>query len=336
MTLADVEITAVRLLERLAGLVTSPTSNFSAISLLSAFVVAATFLLVKRGRARPVRVAAIVRALLPKRWLRSDSVRADVGLLLFNTFVAGALFGWTLVSASLVQATLARALDPAFGSAAWFVVSPVVHTAILSVTIYLAYEFGYYVDHYLKHRVPVLWHFHRVHHSATDLNPLTNARIHPVDGAIFANITALCTGTMGALVEHVFAAPNGSIPLWNVNAIMFVALFLLLHLQHSHVWIPFTGRLGKLILSPAHHQLHHSDNPKHFNRNLGATLAIFDRIGGTLLVPTKQREHLTYGAGSFDYDPHSATGTLLMPFVDAAKEVRANVARSAEPEPATR
>lgn len=117
---------------------------------------------------------------------------------------------------------------------------------------------------------------------------------------------------------------------------MFVALFLLLHLQHSHVWIPFTGRLGKLILSPAHHQLHHSDNPKHFNRNLGATLAIFDRIGGTLLVPTKQREHLTYGAGSFDYDPHSATGTLLMPFVDAAKEVRANVARSAEPESATR
>jgi sterol desaturase/sphingolipid hydroxylase (fatty acid hydroxylase superfamily) len=44
-----------------------------------------------------------------------------------------------------------------------------------------------------------------------------------------------------------------------------------MHLQHSQIWTTFTGVLGRIFVNPAHHQIHHSDNPKHYN---GSCLAL--------------------------------------------------------------
>lgn len=318
----DAQVTAGRLLDRATAMFTEPTANYSLHSLASAFMIAAVFLWFRRGWTRPVRGRALLRALLPKRWLRSPSVRADVGLLFFNNLVAAVLIGWAFVSAGFFHGAVDRLLDPLLGDKALVTVSRPALAAIMTVAVYFTYELAYFVDHYLKHNVPLLWHFHRVHHSAETLTPLTNARMHPVDAVIFANITALALGTAGSVVDHVFAAPGDAALLWNANIVLLAALFLILHLQHSEVWIPFTGTLGKLLLSPAHHQLHHSTNPAHFNRNLGATCALFDYLAGTLLVPTRDRERLRFGAGPYDYDPHSVTGTLVRPFVDAAAELK--------------
>ena len=63
-------------------------------------------------------------------------------------------------------------------------------------------------------------------------------------------------------------------------------IYVYVHLQHSQVWIAFTGWLGRLFMSPAHHQIHHSSNPAHFNKNLGSCLALWDWMFGTLHVPS--------------------------------------------------
>ena len=39
-----------------------------------------------------------------------------------------------------------------------------------------------------------------------------------------------------------------------------------------------------LLISPYQHQIHHSDNPKHFNKNMGSKLAIWDWMFGTLVL----------------------------------------------------
>jgi len=36
--------------------------------------------------------------------------------------------------------------------------------------------------------VPFLWEFHKVHHSANVLTPITAFRVHPVDTWLFANM----------------------------------------------------------------------------------------------------------------------------------------------------
>lgn len=76
------------------------------------------------------------------------------------------------------------------------------------------------------------------------------------------------------------------------------------HLQHSQLWIPFYGLAGKIFLSPAHHQIHHSSNPVHFDKNFGAALSVFDWMFGTLHLPTKNDKNIKLGAGNSPYANH--------------------------------
>ena len=54
------------------------------------------------------------------------------------------------------------------------------------------------------------------------------------------------------------------------------------------MWIPFTGLAGRILQSPAHHQIHHSDNPAHWDKNLGFALAVWDWAFGTLYIPERR------------------------------------------------
>ncbi|MGC1874968.1 MAG: hypothetical protein WA699_09090, partial [Pseudolabrys sp.] len=56
---------------------------------------------VKRGRR--VRARTILRALFPKRILRSRSNEADVGYLIFNVFVYGVMLGWAVLSYQFIS-----------------------------------------------------------------------------------------------------------------------------------------------------------------------------------------------------------------------------------------
>ena len=69
------------------------------------------------------------------------------------------------------------------------------------------------------------------------------------------------------------------------------------HLRHSHMWIAFTGLAGRILQSPAHHQIHHSTNPAHFDKNLGFALAVWDWAFGTLAIPARTREPIVFGVG---------------------------------------
>ena len=94
---------------------------------------------------------------------------------------------------------------------------------------------------------------------------------------------------------------------------MLAYIFLTAQLQHSQVWIPFTGAWGRLFMSPAHHQLHHSADPGHFNCNMGASLAVWDWLVGSLRVPEARSPRLRYGVAGFDHDPHGVMGLVVEP-----------------------
>jgi sterol desaturase/sphingolipid hydroxylase (fatty acid hydroxylase superfamily) len=49
-----------------------------------------------------------------------------------------------------------------------------------------------------------------------------------------------------------------------------------------------------VLISPAMHQMHHSIEPRHFNRNYGQALAIWDWMFGTLYV-IHEKEVVTFG-----------------------------------------
>ena len=322
---------------RAAEIFLSWGSTFSLASLASALAIAAASLAWGRVcRRRAVRAGALARALFPARLVRSASSRADLGLFLFNTFPAAMLFGWAVASASQVSGPVARGLAAALGAPPHLGLGVDANRAAATLALFLAYEFAYWLDHWLSHKVPALWEFHKVHHTAEVLTPMTVFRVHPVDSLVFANITAVVLGLTGGMLAYVLGGAAPPFAVSGSNLILLAFVFVTVHLQHSHVWISFTGPLGRLLMSPAHHQIHHSADPAHFNRNFGSCLSVWDWAFGTLAMPARRRERLAFGAevSAGAPSPHSLTGVLLTPFAEAWR--RAWPSPAAESPPAGR
>jgi sterol desaturase/sphingolipid hydroxylase (fatty acid hydroxylase superfamily) len=290
-------------------------SQISLTSLACALAIAAAFLTFRhvrrRGRMSP---RLLLRALFPRRILRHRSTKTDIGWLLFNCFVYGGIFGMAGLSYQFLTNGVLNGLIAALGPVTPSALPELAQRAIVTAILFLAYEFGYWLDHYLKHRIPALWELHKVHHTAEVLTPVTSFRMHPLDTLIFGHILAATAALANGALAYSFGDSTYQYALSGTNIVLVVFIHLYVHLQHTHIWIAFRGVPGRLFVSPAHHQIHHSTNPVHFNKNLGSCLAIWDWLFGTLHIPAKTPERLTYGVEPAIPDAHTITGEFLSPF----------------------
>jgi sterol desaturase/sphingolipid hydroxylase (fatty acid hydroxylase superfamily) len=318
--------------DRLNQAFVAPGSHFSLLSLASAFFIALFVLAFRRIRkGRRIRLKSLLRALFPKHIVLSRSSLADLGYFYFNLFLFGVIFGWALLSYEVLSHGVADLLTAAFGQRQPTMLPTFVARLIVTVMLFVAYELGYWLNHYLSHRIPFLWEFHKVHHSATVLTPLTNFRVHPVYMCIFLNILALFTGLANGIGDYLLGHTQHQYGLSENNLILVFFIYLYVHLQHSQLWISFTGWFGHLFMSPAHHQIHHSRNPAHFNKNLGSCLALWDWMFGTLYIPSAEREVLEFGVEPDRADAHTIRGELWAPFAKAALVLKELLERRARP-----
>ncbi len=72
---------------------------------------------------------------------------------------------------------------------------------------------------------PILWEFHKVHHTAEVLSPLTVFRVHPIDSLVFANIGAIVLGVTGGVLSHLFGPSLTPFTLSGANAILVGFIF---------------------------------------------------------------------------------------------------------------
>lgn len=272
----------------------------------------------RRGR---TNFRALLRAIAAKKVLDRESFHADVKLFVLSVVFMPAVIGGLVISSMTVSAAVNAALTGAFGARTPVDCCDVTVKIVSTVVLFLAYEIGYWVDHYLKHRVPFLWELHKLHHTADVLTPLTNFRNHPIDNIVFGYMLATFIGGASGALGWFFGRETQMFSVDGKNILFICFLWTIGHLQHSEFWIPFRGIWGRLILSPAHHQIHHSDDPAHFNRNLGSVLAIWDWLAGTLEVPTEKNPRLTYGVNEQGVAHHSSAGMLVTPVVKSATEL---------------
>lgn len=313
---------------RLWTLLSEPGSQFSLTSLVCAFAAAAVLLIGRRvGKGRRPRARALLRALFPRRVFRHKSSRADAGFFLFNVFVYAGVAAYAAVSYQFLTNGIVGGLAAVFGKP-----EPVlpqgIARGIVTLLLFLAYELGYWIDHYLKHRVPALWELHKAHHTAEVLTPLTTFRMHPLDTWIFANILAITMAVVSGIASYIFGDTARQYVISGNNLLLVLFIHAYVHLQHTHMWIAFRGWAGRIFLSPAHHQIHHSTNPAHFNRNFGSCLAFWDWVFGTLHMPAAKREKLAFGVKPARDDVHSLTAELIAPvghFLAALVPARARI-----------
>jgi sterol desaturase/sphingolipid hydroxylase (fatty acid hydroxylase superfamily) len=250
-----------------------------------------------------------------------------MGFLLLNTLATGALIGWAILTGSQVGAAVKAGLIALFGTPAPTALPALATSPAATVALFLAYEVAYWLDHYTSHKIRFFWAFHKTHHTAEVLTPLTAFRVHPIESLKFSNISGLVIGATSGVLAWTFGGAAHAYTVNGANLLLVMFIFTIIHLQHSHIWIAATGVWGRVLLSPAHHQIHHSDDARHFDRNFGSTLAVWDWLAGTLYLPSARRERIGFGVGAEVDRPHSVTGALITPFVEAAESLRPRAER---------
>jgi sterol desaturase/sphingolipid hydroxylase (fatty acid hydroxylase superfamily) len=128
-----------------------------------------------------------------------------------------------------------------------------------------------WLAHYADHRLDSLWRFHALHHSQEELSVLTSFRAHPLMHT---------TGFVLATIPVAILMPAR--PIAPVLITIYVCIGTL---QHANLRWTF-GPLGRVLVSPAYHRLHHA--PDIQNANLGVVLTIWDVLAGRARFPSRR------------------------------------------------
>jgi sterol desaturase/sphingolipid hydroxylase (fatty acid hydroxylase superfamily) len=148
---------------------------------------------------------------------------------------------------------------------------------------YIIWEFGHFIYHYLGHKVRIFWCLHSTHHAPENMN-LSISYAHFFLEAPYADLirTSTCI-------------------LLGVNPPMLVLIMFIdglwggfIHIGEHMIKDGRLGFLGKFILTPSHHRVHHARNPLYMDTNFCNLLNIWDRVFRTY-QPEKQSVPVEYG-----------------------------------------
>jgi sterol desaturase/sphingolipid hydroxylase (fatty acid hydroxylase superfamily) len=195
--------------------------------------------------------------------------------------------------------------------------------ALLLVTLsaFLAEDFWRYVVHRATHEVPSLWELHKVHHSAEVLTPFTIYRTHPLEGFLMRSGSAFGLSVGAASGAWLLGAPLSTWEVLGVQGLSVIWNVTGSNLRHSHVWLRYPTWLEHLFISPAQHQLHHSQDKQHFDANFGSALSLWDWIFGTLLI-VETRPDLRFGLAPAELNhDERVVSALLSPLKHAARRL---------------
>lgn len=257
-----------------------------------------------------------IEFVVPKGIYLHRSALVDYRYFVVNHISFVFLIAPLLLSAAAVGAVTQQALENVAGGPLPAEAAGLVTVALYTLCLALAFDLGIFIVHYAMHRNPVLWEFHKVHHSAEVLTPVTVYRVHPIEDLLYG----AATGTITGLVHGVFAfAWGGAITaatVLNVDAALFVFYLLGYNLRHSHIWLAYPDWLSRVLVSPAQHQIHHSIHPSHLDKNMGFMFAVWDAMMNTLYIP-QRREDLVFGLG--DGKSEDYNGVLALYFTPLRK-----------------
>ncbi len=259
-------------------------------------------------------VAVIVLALLwtletvipflQNRRQRLKHSMRNIAIGVFNTIILAILFAPVLVNLTawteINNLGLLHLVD-----------LPVWATAVLAI---LLLDGWMYLWHRANHRIPILWRFHKVHHSDPDMDASTAVRFHTGEILISAILRLGVIVILGLSFWHILLYDLLLLPV------------ILLH--HSNIQFP--EKLDKyyrsFFASPAMHRIHHSPERIETDSNYGSIFSFWDRLAHSFRLREKCVD-VRYGLGEFiGIKTESFYSLIMMPFQkpELAKTIEQN------------
>ncbi len=218
-----------------------------------------------------------------------------------TTMEATALQGWSTAILATASPFVARILPDTWGLPPllrvteaslpdWLAPAAPIALALLSLCIL---NLAQYWAHRAQHAIPWLWRFHSVHHSVRDMDSM-NSSTHPVD-LIGLQIAS---SVLVALVVVEF-----EMLLWIGGMMAVHDRFL-----HTRANVNY-GVFKDVLIDNRHHFIHHSADPRDFNRNFSFLFTIWDRLFGTYAPP---RDISLVTTGMPDHKPVRTLGGFIL------------------------
>jgi len=246
------------------------------------------------------------KLLLLNRIILSATAAAVVSQITISTFIYECLHSQNIVQPLVLYSTPQMLVSVLFTS-----------------FFFLLDDFSRFYVHRLMHRVPFLWAFHQVHHSAETLTPFTIFRTHPVEGLIFLFRTSVVQGIAISTFIYLFGNKVDLVTIFGASVGVVVFHTLGSNLRHSHVKIRYPKFLERIFISPGQHQIHHSVEKQHFDKNFGVALAIWDLAYGSLAFSEKG-EH-KFGLENKFGSKHNLFHLFSYPFRSAINSLKSTL-----------
>lgn len=292
--------------------------------LLTAFVFAIFVYLFLKPCSSEGKRLGLFQYLFPKSIYLHKSAIVDYLYFYINTIVQILLIFPLFVGTNVVVTHFSKSLLDD-----WVVVGSGIiagnHVAtiiVFTLLVALAWDLGVFIAHYMQHKIAFLWEFHKTHHSAVVLTPMTVYRVHPVDNVLTIGFSGVLVGAVNGVYQYLSAGSGLMYNVMGVNAVIILFYLLAYNLRHSHIWLSYGLLWSNWFVSPAMHQIHHSVDERHVDKNIGLMFSFWDRIFGTLYVPEKQ-ETLRFGIKLEEQKKFSHVLNLyIIPFINVFKHVR--------------
>ncbi|MEQ9302163.1 MAG: sterol desaturase family protein [Cyclobacteriaceae bacterium] len=163
-------------------------------------------------------------------------------------------------------------------------------------------DFVQWFTHVMLHRFPVLWQFHKVHHSVEEMGFAAHLRYHWMENILYKPLK-----TFGVMILGGFEPSQAFI-------VHFIAITIG-HLNHANVKITW-GPLRYVFNNSVMHLWHHARNlpsQKRMGVNFGISLSIWDYIFKTNYIPEDSGE-IALGFDDLESFPKDFIGQNLYGF----------------------
>lgn len=159
-----------------------------------------------------------------------------------------------------------------------------------------------YVWHRLNHMTPMLWRFHRMHHSDREMDVSTATRFHFGEHLSSATLRLMMIPVIGASTSELVAYET------------LVVLATMFH--HANISLgKMDGLVCWLFVTPRMHQIHHSRKRSEADSNYSVLFSVWDRIAFTYHIKESDAR-IELGVDGIDEDRwQTVAGMLKTPFV---------------------
>ncbi|MEP3655375.1 MAG: sterol desaturase family protein [Litorimonas sp.] len=295
-----------------------PNDRLFIVYLLSSFLVA--YILFRKSKSKE----GLFRFIFPKSVWDHPSAWLDVRYFLFHGLIGHFIVHLLTAGAFVLGITYTMSLENFQNLGSAEDVNIAYRSVIAALGLILMAVFGDFLAfcvHYLQHKNPLLWQFHKVHHSSEVMHPLSNFREHPIDNLFYKSFVNFVSGLIWGVFLTIAGFVPDAITIFGIGVINLTFNLVGYQLRHSHMWLKWPGVWSKVFPSPAHHHVHHSRHPDHLDKNFAFMFPVWDVLFKTYVMPEDNRD-VEFGIVEDSSELNSCINLYVVPFRDAYRVIK--------------